>query len=77
MWPCHLVRTCVLTPRIGASIDAAEAWVDIDHPAGRAAAKRAKLHIPQDGFLFDATVGDNVRFARPELTDEQLAVAFT
>ncbi|MCX5121420.1 ABC transporter ATP-binding protein/permease [Micromonospora sp. NBC_00362] len=33
--------------------------------------------VPQDGFLFDATVGDNVRFARPELTDEQLSAAFT
>ncbi|GIJ21441.1 ABC transporter ATP-binding protein [Micromonospora lutea] len=33
--------------------------------------------VPQDGFLFDATVADNVRFARPELTDEQLTTAFT
>ncbi|MGW5668712.1 ABC transporter ATP-binding protein [Micromonospora sp. NPDC003776] len=33
--------------------------------------------VPQDGFLFDATVGDNVRFARPELTDAQLTAAFT
>ncbi|KXK61400.1 multidrug ABC transporter ATP-binding protein [Micromonospora rosaria] len=33
--------------------------------------------VPQDGFLFDATVGENVRFARPELTDEQLVAAFT
>nr|WP_205807636.1 ABC transporter ATP-binding protein [Micromonospora sp. HNM0581] len=32
--------------------------------------------VPQDGFLFDASVADNVRFARPELTDEQLAAAF-
>ncbi|MFV2019721.1 ABC transporter ATP-binding protein [Micromonospora sp. LOL_023] len=32
--------------------------------------------VPQDGFLFDATVAQNVRFARPELTDEQLAGAF-
>ena len=33
--------------------------------------------VPQDGFLFDATVGENVRFARPELTDAQLTTAFT
>ncbi|MER7460452.1 ABC transporter ATP-binding protein [Micromonospora sp. NPDC126480] len=33
--------------------------------------------VPQDGFLFDATVGENVRFARPELTDDQLSAAFT
>jgi ATP-binding cassette, subfamily B, bacterial len=32
--------------------------------------------VPQDGFLFDATVADNVRFARPELTDEQIGAAF-
>ncbi|WP_089006051.1 ABC transporter ATP-binding protein [Micromonospora viridifaciens] len=33
--------------------------------------------VPQDGFLFDATVGENVRFARPDLTDAQLTTAFT
>lgn len=33
--------------------------------------------VPQDGFLFDATVAENVRFARPELTDAQLSAAFT
>ncbi|MBQ1045142.1 ABC transporter ATP-binding protein [Micromonospora sp. C72] len=32
--------------------------------------------VPQDGFLFDATVGENVRFARPDLTDGQLTAAF-
>jgi ABC-type multidrug transport system fused ATPase/permease subunit len=33
--------------------------------------------VPQDGFLFDTTVGENVRFARPELTDAQLTAAFS
>ncbi|WBC17026.1 ABC transporter ATP-binding protein [Micromonospora sp. WMMA1998] len=33
--------------------------------------------VPQDGFLFDATVGENVRFARPDLSDERLTAAFT
>jgi ABC-type multidrug transport system fused ATPase/permease subunit len=32
--------------------------------------------VPQDGFLFDATVAENVRFARPGLTDAELALAF-
>jgi ABC-type multidrug transport system fused ATPase/permease subunit len=32
--------------------------------------------VPQDGFLFDLTVAENVRFARPELTDEQIGAAF-
>ncbi|WP_433829412.1 ABC transporter ATP-binding protein [Actinoplanes sp. CA-015351] len=32
--------------------------------------------VPQDGFLFDATVAENIRFAEPELTDDQLRMAF-
>jgi ATP-binding cassette, subfamily B, bacterial len=28
--------------------------------------------VPQDGFLFDASVADNIRFARPELTDPDI-----
>ena len=32
--------------------------------------------VPQDGFLFDATVAENIRFARPELTDDDLDLAF-
>ncbi|GAA0518479.1 multidrug ABC transporter ATP-binding protein [Paractinoplanes deccanensis] len=32
--------------------------------------------VPQDGFLFDATVAENIRFAEPSLTDEQLEAAF-
>ncbi|MFI5492090.1 ABC transporter ATP-binding protein [Actinoplanes sp. NPDC051859] len=33
--------------------------------------------VPQDGFLFDATVAENIRFARPALTDAELVGAFT
>jgi ATP-binding cassette subfamily B protein len=33
--------------------------------------------VPQDGFLFDATVAENVRFADPALSDEDLDLAFT
>jgi len=32
--------------------------------------------VPQDGFLFDATIAENVRFAEPSLTGEQLETAF-
>ncbi|MEU4217023.1 ABC transporter ATP-binding protein [Actinoplanes sp. NPDC026623] len=32
--------------------------------------------VPQDGFLFDATVAENVRFADPSLTDDDLELAF-
>ncbi|MBO3737183.1 ABC transporter ATP-binding protein [Actinoplanes flavus] len=33
--------------------------------------------VPQDGFLFDATIAENIRFAEPALTDGQLREAFT
>jgi putative ABC transport system ATP-binding protein len=32
--------------------------------------------VPQDGFLFDATVADNVRYGRPGMTDAQVTAAF-
>ena len=32
--------------------------------------------VPQDGFLFDGTVADNVRFGDADLTDERIAHAF-
>ncbi|HEY9392198.1 MAG TPA: ABC transporter ATP-binding protein [Mycobacteriales bacterium] len=32
--------------------------------------------VPQDGFLFDATVADNVRYGRPDATDDEVAAAF-
>ena len=33
--------------------------------------------VPQDGFLFDATVADNVRFGAPGLSDDDLVDAFS
>jgi ABC-type multidrug transport system fused ATPase/permease subunit len=39
--------------------------------------RRRVVMVPQDGFLFDASVADNVRFARPDLSDEELYLAFT
>jgi ABC-type multidrug transport system fused ATPase/permease subunit len=38
--------------------------------------RRRVVMVPQDGFLFDETVADNVRFGRPELTDDEIAAAF-
>jgi ATP-binding cassette, subfamily B, bacterial len=32
--------------------------------------------VPQDGFLFDDTVAANVRFGRPGISDDELALAF-
>ncbi|GAA4102046.1 ABC transporter ATP-binding protein [Actinomadura miaoliensis] len=33
--------------------------------------------VPQDGFLFDATLGDNIRYGRPDATDEEVLRALT
>ncbi|WP_138735559.1 ABC transporter ATP-binding protein [Modestobacter excelsi] len=32
--------------------------------------------VPQDGFLFDASIADNVRYGRPALTDAEITAAF-
>jgi putative ABC transport system ATP-binding protein len=32
--------------------------------------------VPQDGFLFDATLADNVRLGRPDATDDEIRQAF-
>jgi putative ABC transport system ATP-binding protein len=32
--------------------------------------------VPQEGFLFDATVADNVRYGRPDADDDHVAAAF-
>ena len=33
--------------------------------------------VPQDGFLFDSTVADNVRYGRPSASDDDIELAFT
>ncbi|MGH3734709.1 MAG: ABC transporter ATP-binding protein [Micromonosporaceae bacterium] len=38
--------------------------------------RRRVVMVPQDGFLFDASVADNVRFAKPDLDDADLYLAF-
>jgi ATP-binding cassette, subfamily B, bacterial len=37
-----------------------------------ASLRRRVVLVPQDGFLFDTTVGDNVRFGRPGATDAEV-----
>lgn len=37
---------------------------------------RAVRLVPQDGFLFDTTVGANVRLGLPEATDHEVRAAF-
>ncbi|QKW35355.1 ABC transporter ATP-binding protein [Actinomadura sp. NAK00032] len=33
--------------------------------------------VPQDGFLFDASLGDNIRYGRPDARDDDLVLALT
>jgi ABC-type multidrug transport system fused ATPase/permease subunit len=42
-----------------------------------AARHRAIRLVPQDGFLFDTSVGDNVRLGRPDATDDEVQAAFS
>ncbi|WP_017591241.1 ABC transporter ATP-binding protein [Nocardiopsis potens] len=37
--------------------------------------RRRVVMVPQEGFLFDSSLGDNIRFARPEATDAELEAA--
>jgi ATP-binding cassette, subfamily B, bacterial len=42
-----------------------------------ASLRRRVVLVPQDGFLFDATIAENIRYGRPELSDSDLSLAFT
>jgi putative ABC transport system ATP-binding protein len=40
--------------------------------------RRASIRmVPQDGFLFDTTLRENVRVGRPDATDDEMRAAFT
>ncbi|GAA3727371.1 putative ABC transport system ATP-binding protein [Spinactinospora alkalitolerans] len=39
--------------------------------------RRRVVMVPQEGFLFDSSLGDNIRFARPEAADAELEDAIT
>ena len=53
----------------------AAGWVPLDEVAFSSLRARVVM-VPQDGFLFDATVADNVRYGRPGMTDREIEVAF-
>jgi ATP-binding cassette subfamily B protein len=40
-----------------------------------ASLRRRVVVVPQEGFLFNGTIADNLRLARPEASDEELAAA--
>ena len=50
-------------------------WVPLDRVAFASLRQRVVM-VPQDGFLFDATVANNVRYGRPGLTDADVLAAF-
>jgi ATP-binding cassette, subfamily B, bacterial len=50
-------------------------WVPL-HDVAFASLRERVVMVPQDGFLFDATVADNVRYGRPGMTDAHVAAAF-
>ena len=41
-----------------------------------ASLRRSLLMVPQEPFLFDASIADNVRFGRPNASDDDVALAF-
>jgi len=61
-------------------LDPTEGWVIIGGvPLNRvrfASLRRRVAFVPQEGFLFDASVGANVRYGRPQAGDEEVRAAF-
>ena len=55
--------------------DDSAGWVPLDRVAFASLRQRVVM-VPQDGFLFDATVADNVRYGHPGLTDVDVSTAF-
>jgi putative ABC transport system ATP-binding protein len=53
----------------------AAGWVPLAD-VGFASLRSRVVMVPQDGFLFDATVADNVRYGRPGMTDRDVTTAF-
>lgn len=39
--------------------------------------RKRVIMVPQEGFLFDGTLASNIRFAKPDLTDAEIYVAFS
>ncbi|MCP3997430.1 MAG: ABC transporter ATP-binding protein [bacterium] len=39
--------------------------------------RRRLSYVPQEGFLFDATVADNIKYGKPDATDSEICAAIT
>ncbi|RZU31404.1 ABC transporter ATP-binding protein [Blastococcus saxobsidens] len=53
----------------------AAGWVPLADVAFSSLRSRVVM-VPQDGFLFDASVAENVRYGRPGMTDAEVSTAF-
>lgn len=51
---------------------------DVDLRSLAFASLRSRIvMVPQDGFLFEGTIQDNVRYGRPDATDDDIELAMT
>jgi len=50
------------------------AGIDLRH-ATISSLRQQIVVVPQEGFLFDGTIADNIRIARPDATDDQIRIA--
>ena len=50
--------------------------IPLDQVSPESRTDRIRL-VPQDGFLFDGTLADNVALGRPDATDAEIRAAFT
>ncbi|RLE16988.1 MAG: ABC transporter ATP-binding protein [Actinobacteria bacterium] len=66
------VATRLLVPQIG---DVAVGGVPIDE-VPFVSLRSHLAYVPQEGFLFDASVAENVRYGRPGVSDDAVKVAF-
>lgn len=62
-------------------LDPSEGWVLVGGvPLDRVAFSSLRSRVafvPQDGFLFDATIADNVRYGKPDAGDDEIVRAFS
>jgi len=68
------------TKLVARLLDPSDGWVLIGGvPLDRvrfSSLRRRVAFVPQEGFLFDAGVGDNVRYGKPEAGDDEVRAAF-
>jgi putative ABC transport system ATP-binding protein len=50
--------------------------VDLREVSRESRARAIRL-VPQDGFLFETTIAENVRYGRPDATDDEVRAAFS